>query len=145
MLDMITFDPRPTFLVNVMYRRTVERVRLGIDADRAEIKAHGYCTPGGANTVTAVLVNPTEEPLVAAISLPSLPVTAAAQWSVSTGGDPESSQATINGERPLSDGSIPDPGGTPVHRNEGKAYARVDPYSVAFTVLTLENTPPVCR
>ncbi len=145
MLDMITFDPRPTFLVNVMYRRTVERFRLGTRVVRTEIKAHGYCTAGGGSAVTAVLVNPTEEPLVAAVSLPSLPVASAVQWTVSTGGDPESSRAAINGEPPLADGTIPAPAGIPVHRADGKAFARVDPYAVVFAVLALEQAAPVCR
>jgi hypothetical protein len=82
---------------------------------------------------------------VAEISLPSLPVSEAAQWTVSTAGDPDSSRAAINGEPPLADGTIPAPAGTPVHRESGKAFARVDPCAVVFVVLTLEEGAPVCR
>ncbi len=145
MLDMISFDPRPTFLVNVMYRRTVERFRLATEADRAEIRAHGYCNPAGATAVTAVLSNPTAEPLVASLSLPSRDVVAAVQWTVSTEGGPASSRAAINGEQPLPDGTIPAPAGTPVHLRDGKAFSRVDPYAVVFTVLSLGEPAPACR
>jgi len=145
MLDMDTFDPRPTFLVNVMYRRTVERFRLETLADRAGIKAHGYCSPGGANAVTAVLSNPTEEPLVAVITLPDRAVASALQWTVGTGGDPGASRASINGEAPLADGTVPDPAGAPVHRAGGGAYAAVPPYAVVFARLTLGGEAPACR
>jgi len=145
MLDMVTFDPRPTFLVNVMYRRTVGRYRLETVAERASIKAHGYCTPAGSDAVAVVLSNPTDETLVAVLNLPDLPVISAVQWTVGTGGDPGSSRAAINGEAPLADGTIPAPAGSPVFRARGGVYVSVPSYAVVFAELTLAGEAPVCR
>ncbi len=144
MLHPGTFEPRPTFLANVLYRRLVEKFRLKTIGDRASIKAHGFCGTGGG-TVTAVLSNPGPEALAVELVAEGTAVAGARQWTLATGGDPAAVRATIERSGTAEDGTIPDPPGTVVHREQGRAYADVAPYSLVFVNLALETPSPVCR
>ena len=144
MLDPETFDPHPTFLALVMFRRKVEGLRLHTDADRTAVKAHGFCTAGMDGSVTAVLSNPTEEALAVEISLAGSDVRAARQWTLGAGGDLTATRATIEGRPALPDGTIPDPPGSPVHLEAGKAYAAVGANALVFVVLTPEAAAGPC-
>ena len=144
MLDPETFDPRPTFLANVLYRRTVKRLRLKTEADRSLIKAHGFCAAGEPGSVTAVLSNPSEEKLAVELSLTGADVIHAVQWTLGSGGDITAHRATIEGLHTGGDGSIPDPAGTQVHLEQGKAYATVDPNTVVFVIISPEQKVPPC-
>jgi hypothetical protein len=144
LLDPGTFDPRPSFLAYVMFRRTVERSRLETVADRSQVKAHGFCTAGGGGRVTAVLSNPSDEGLAVEIALEGTEVVSARQWTVGAGGDLTATRASIEGQVAGQDGTIPDPPGTPVYVKQGRAYARVDPNSLVFVVLEPEDPARVC-
>jgi hypothetical protein len=144
LLDPETFDPRPSFLAYVLFRRTVERSRLETAADRSQVKAHGFCTAGGDGRVTAVLSNPSDEGLAVEIALEGAEVVSARQWTVGAGGDLTATRASIEGEVPGQDGTIPDPPGTPVYLEQGRAYARVDPNSLVFVVLEPQEPASVC-
>ena len=50
-------------------RRTVERLRLATEANRDEIKAHGFCSARRRGAATAVLSNPTDETLAVELTL----------------------------------------------------------------------------
>ena len=145
MLDPETFDPRPTFLANVLYRRTVEGFHLKTEADRSRIKAHGFCAAGRSGSVTAVLSNPSEDELAVELTLTGADVIHARQWTLDSGGDVTAHRATIEGLHPGADGSIPNPAGTQVHLDQGKAYAEVEPNAVVFVELTPDQPAPPCR
>jgi heparanase 1 len=145
MLDMDTFDPRPAFLVYVMHRRMAERLRLATDADRQEIKAHGYCSAETPGAVSAVLINPSAKTIVAGIGLKGNKIARAFQWTVSSGGDVNSKAASINGFRPLDDGTIPYPSGIPVHCENNRAYAKAAPYSVVFVDIVPVHAVALCQ
>jgi heparanase 1 len=144
LLDPHTFDPRPSFLAYVMFRRTVERSRLETVADRSLVKAHGFCSTGEEGGVTAVLSNPSDDGLAVQISLNGTEVVRARQWTVSAGGDLTATRASIEGKSARGDGTIPHPPGTPVYVEQGMAYARVDPNSLVFVVLEPLDPGPVC-
>jgi heparanase len=144
LLDPDTLDPRPSFLAYVMFRRTVERYRLKTLSDRSMVKAHGFCTAGGDGRVTAVLSNPSDEGLAVEISLDGTEVVRAMQWKVGSDGDLTATRASIEGRLAGQDGTIPDPPGTQVYLEKGKAYAKVDPNSLVFVVLEPSHTEPVC-
>lgn len=144
LLDPVTFDPRPSFLAYVLFRRTVERVALKTEASRDMIKVHGFCAPGGSGKVTAVLSNPNEEALAAEIRLVGSNVRAAEQWTLSANGNLHATRATIQGLEAAPDGTIPAPPGSPVHVEQGKAYVRVDPHALVFAVLEPTEPANVC-
>ncbi len=144
LLDPDTFDPRPSFLAAVMFRRIVDRSRLETFADRSQVKAHGFCTAGGDGRVTAVLSNPSDEGLAAEITLQGTQVLSARQWTLGANGDLAATRASIQGRVPLEDGTIPSPPGLPVYLEKGRAYARVDPNSLVFVVLEPEAPAAVC-
>jgi hypothetical protein len=144
LLDPSTFDPRPSFLAYVMFRRTVERSRLETVADRSEVKAHGFCTAGGDGRVTAVLSNPSDDGLAVEIVLEGTEVASARQWTVGAGSDLTATRASIDGHMAGQDGTIPDTPGTAVYLEKGKAFAEVDPNSLVFVVLDPVATNPVC-
>ncbi len=145
MLDMGTYNPRPTFLVDVMYRRMVNRFRFGTAAIRDEIRAHGYCSARTPGAVIAVLVNPTQKTLVANLGLKGNAVAEAEQWTIGTGGDVSSKVAAINCEKPLEDGTIPYPPGDPVHCEHDHAFAKVDPFSIVFVELIPAQDVAMCH
>jgi heparanase 1 len=145
MIDPDTLDPRPSLLAYVMHRRTVEGTRLLTEADRSLVKAHGYCSAGMDGSVTAVLSNPSGRMVTAEVSLAGMAVSSARQWTVGAGGDLTATRATIEGLTHEPDGTIPDPPGTPVPVNGGKAYARVGPNSLVFVDLEPVEAGPVCR
>lgn len=144
MLDPDTYDPRPAFLAYVMYRRTVEGLRLRTDVDRSEVKAHGFCAAGLDGGVAAVLVNPTEEALAVGLELEGTGVVAARQWTVGANGDLTATRATINGLAAADDGTIPEPPGARVYLEDGKAYARLDPNALVFVVMEPEAAGALC-
>lgn len=144
LLEPDTFEPRPSFLAAVMFRRTVERSRLETVSDRSEVKAHGFCTAGGDGRITAVLSNPSDEGLAVEIALQGTQVVSARQWTVGAKGDLAATRASIQGRMAHQDGTIPNPPGTPVYVEVGKAYSRVDPNSLVFVVLEPEVPAAVC-
>jgi len=135
LLDPTTYDPRPSFLAYVMFRRTVEGYRLKTTADRALVKAHGFTTAEMDGSVTAVLSNPSENALTVEITLAGTTVLNARQWTIGANGDLTAKRATIEGQMAQEDGTIPNPPGTPVYVEQGKAYAQVEPNSLVFVVL----------
>jgi len=145
MLDPDTFDPRPTFLANILFRRTVERARLKTEAARALVKAHGFCATGGTGAVTTVLSNPSDETLAVEITLAGSTVNQARQWTIGANGDLGAHRATIEGLPSREDGSVPEPPGTPVHLEQGKAYAKVGPNSLVFVKLEAAERASACR
>ena len=78
------------------------------------------------------------------IYLEGTEVARARQWTVGAGGDLTATRASIEGQRAGQDGTIPDPLGTPVYLEQGRAYARVDPNSLVFVVLEPSDTHTVC-
>jgi hypothetical protein len=145
LIDPDTLDPRPSLLAYVMYRRTVEGYRLETVADRDLVKAHGYCSAGMNGSVTTVLSNPSDDRLTVEIGLEGTAVAKARQWTVGAGGDLTATRATIQGEMHGQDGTIPDPPGTPVSVDKGKAYAKVGPNALVFVVLEPEAFGSLCR
>ncbi len=145
MIDPDTLDPRPSLLAYVMYRRTVEGSRLETIVDRSEVKAHGYCSAGMDGSVTTVLSNPSGRLLTVEIALAGTTVVSARQWTLDAGGDLTADRATIEGLMHEPDGTIPDPPGTPVPVDQGKAYAQVGPNAVVFVVLEPADAGLVCQ
>jgi len=144
LLDPETYDPRPSFLAYVMFRRTVERYRLKTTADRSLIKAHAFCSAGINGNVTAVLSNPSENMITAEIALEDTTVLSARQWTIGAEGDLTATRATIEGQSHLPDGTIPDPPGTVVQIENGKAYAQVEPNSLVFVVMEPLHKSGLC-
>lgn len=140
MLDMRTLDPHPTFLVYVMFRRAVADWQLATTADRARIKAHAYCAPGGGGEVTAVLSNPSDAPVDVELAISGSPLAGAGQWSVDAAGLLAPTSGAINGLPVAADGTVPDPPGEPVADTGDRAFAQVGANAVAFVVLT-PSTP----
>lgn len=145
LIDPDTLDPRPSLLAYVMYRRTVEGYRLETVADRSLVKAHGYCSAGMDGSVTTVLSNPSEDLLAVEIALAGTAVASARQWTVGADGDLSATRATIEGKTHRADGTLPDPPGTPVPVDRGKACARVAPNSLVFVVLEPSEAGSLCR
>jgi len=145
LLDPDTFDPRPAFLVYVLYSRTVEGSRLKTVTDRTAVKAHGYCGAGMDGAITAVLSNPTLAALNVEIALDGTSVRRARQWTVGANGDLTATRGFIEGLSHDEDGTIPDPPGTQVSVDQGRAYARVRPNSLAFVVLEPAEADSLCR
>lgn len=144
LLDPVTFDPRPSFLAYVLFRRTVERSVLRTEASRDRIKAHGFCAPGGSGKVTAVLSNPNEEALAAEIRLVGSGVRAGEQWTLSADGNLYATRASIQGIEAAQDGTIPHAPGSTVHVEQDKAYVKVDPHALVFAVLEPTEPANVC-
>ncbi len=144
LLDPVTFDPRPSFLACVLFRRTVERFALKTEAGRDLAKVHGFCAPGESGRVTAVIANPNEESLAAEIRLVGSDVRAAEQWTLSAGGNLYAPRASIQGLVAAPDGTIPDPPGSAVHVEQGRAYVRVDPCALVFAVIEPAEPSGVC-
>ena len=144
-IDPHTYDPRPTLLALALYRRTVARYRLETTVDRTRIKAHGFCAAGMDGRVTAVLVNPTDERIIAEVDLVGTRVVTATRWTLAAGGDLKATRASIQGEGARADGSIPNPPGTPVHVEDGVAYPELEPNTVGFVVLEPLEGAPVCE
>jgi hypothetical protein len=90
------------------------------------------------------LSNPSDEGLAVEIVLEGTEVVSARQWTVGAGGDLTATRASIEGQTHGQDGTIPDPPGTPVYAEQGKAYARVDPNSLVFVVLEPREPASVC-
>jgi heparanase 1 len=135
MLDPETFAPRPSFLAYVLFRRYVERCVLKTEGSRELLKAHGFCAAGRPGQVTAVLSNPNDEAVVAEIALVGTDVRRAEQWTLSASGNLYATRASIQGTEPAEDGTVPNPPGSPVHLEQGKAYVRVDPNALVFAVI----------
>jgi hypothetical protein len=141
LLDKDTFNPRPTLLALALMTRTVRKARLATTVDRTALKAHGFCRAGAPGNVTVVAANPGPDPLVAEIDLRPARVVDAEQWTLAGPEGLGSFTATINGESPAADGTLPDPPGHPVVIVGGRAYAEVAAETLAF--VTLETDPPV--
>jgi hypothetical protein len=145
LIDPDTLDPRPSLLAYVMYRRTVEGYRLETVSERSLVKAHGYCSAGMDGSVTTVLSNPSGRLLTVEISLAGTEVASARQWTVGADGDLAATRATIEGQMHEADGTIPDPPGTPVPVDQGKAHAEVGPNSLVFVVLEPAEAGSLCQ
>lgn len=145
LLDEETFRPRPTMVMLVQHRRTVRRARLATTADRAAIKAHGYCSAVDDGEVSVVLANPTGTALVSELRLAGTAVASARQWTVAPVGGVDASAATIEGEEPAADGTFPDPEGTAVVVADGIAYPEIAPYAVVFASLVPEDASAACQ
>jgi hypothetical protein len=96
-------------------------------------------------SVTTVLSNPSEDLLSVEIALTGTTVARARQWTVAAGGDLTATRATIEGRKHGADGTIPDPPGTQVSVDQGRAYARVRPNSLVFVVLEPAEADSLCR
>lgn len=135
LLDPATFEPRPSFLAYVLFRRHVDRCVLKTEGSRDLVKTHGFCAAGRPGQITAVLSNPNDEDVVAEIGLVGTYVKSAHQWTLSAGGNLYATRASIQGMDPSEDGTVPNPPGSPVHVDHGRAYVRVDPNALVFAVL----------
>lgn len=73
MLDEDTFNPRPTFLINVMFRRLVKKYRyksdlsqlsqkndLNLKFSNSDIRVHTFCSANLKGALTVVLINPSD-------------------------------------------------------------------------------------
>jgi len=96
-------------------------------------------------SVTTVLSNPSEDLLAVEISREGSAVASARQWTVGAGGDLTATRATIEGETHEADGTLPDPPGTRVPVNRGKACAEVAPNALVFVVLEPSEASSLCR
>ncbi len=135
------FEPRPTFLTLVLYHRLVSRLRLDTTVDRTRLKAHAYCHPDRPGAVTVVLVNPGPDPRVGQVSFTGARVQSAQAWQLAGPAGLGSYSATINGEAPAADGTIPDPAPRKVGVKDGTAYPALPPATATF--VTVEVDPPV--
>jgi len=138
LLDPDTYAPRPTFLALVLMRRTVAGPRLDTRVDRTRLKAHGYVAAGEGD-ITAVLVNPTDEAVVAEIALVGERVARGRRWTLTAEEGLTARRATIEGLAAEADGVIPDPEGSDVAIAGGMAYTEVPPTSAVFAVLEVRG------
>ena len=131
LLDAETFTPRPTFWALALMRHTAERARLTTTRGLRALRAHAYCAPEALGDVTVVLINRSEDSLVANIELDG-GVQSARSWLVSADGDLRARAITINGTVP--DAALPD--ARAVRVSGGAAMVEMGPYDLAFVVLS---------
>jgi hypothetical protein len=122
------------------FQRFVAMSRLDTDADRTLIKAHAFCNPEGASVVTAVLANPGTDEL----DVGENRVVRASQWTIASPDGLTGERATIEGESVDEAGRVPAPEGTPVHVEDGTAFAAVEPESLVFVSLELAGAAGAC-
>jgi len=142
--DPGTYDPRPTLLTLAMFRRTVEKRMLKQSADRSVIKAHAWCAAGLKGDVTAVLINPTKEPVAVDISLAGQPIVSAKRTILGADGEIGATRAKLDGLPAGPDGLLPETPGLPVPVKNGSIVVVIKSYSVAFVVLSPSIPIPNC-